>query len=133
MAPKKALSYNNIPLNQKWNIINKDSENGPNYIDFELPSDVSTAFVCKCDLAAYFLTQKLQLSGYHVPDDISVISFDNTEISKSCNPPLTTVDINKKEFAEKAFDQLMSRIENPDEPAQKLYIHTEIIVRDSVK
>jgi len=130
---QKALSFNNLPFSQKWNIINSNSDIGSNYIDFELPSDMPTAYVCECDLAAYFLTQKLQLSGYRVPDDISVISFDNTEISKTCNPPLTTVDINKKEFAEKAFNQLIARIESPDAPIQTQYIHTEIVERESVK
>ena len=130
---QKALAQYNLPYSDAWNIVNNDPATGLYYLDFELPSDLPSAFICHCDMAAYFLMQKLQSKGFIIPEDISIVSFDNTEMSKICNPPLTTIEINKKEFAIKAFQQMLERIEHKDLPPQRIYIHTEMIKRNSVK
>lgn len=130
---QKALSTYNLKYLEQWNITNNDPLTGYYFLDFELPSNLPTAFVCHCDMAAYFLLQKLQGAGLSVPDDVSLISFDNTEMSKFCNPPLTTIDINKREFATKGFEQMITRIQNPDLSPQRIYINTETIIRGSVK
>ena len=44
---------------------------------YQLPTDMPTAFVCNCDLAASYLIRKLEREGYRVPEDVSVVGFDN--------------------------------------------------------
>jgi len=130
---QKAFAFNGVQFSDKYNIVIKDRDAGPYFADFELPEEMPTAFVCTCDMTAYFLMQKLQANGYNIPDDISIVSFDNVDISKSCKPKLTTVDISKRDFAESAYDQLLERIDNPASPVKTLYIQTEIIERESVR
>ena len=44
---------------------------------YKFPKDMPTAFVCNCDLAASYLIRKLENEGYRIPEDVSVVGFDN--------------------------------------------------------
>lgn len=98
----------------------------------ELPDPMPSAFICHCDKAAFVLIQLLRERGYAVPDDISLISFDNTRLSEMAVPKLTTVDIDRKELSRLAIEVILKRLENPN--GEKLFrsIKTKIIERDSV-
>ena len=76
--------------------------------------------------------QKLQMEGYVVPNDISVISFDNTQLSQDCVPKLSTIDINKYEFGAEALSLMLNRIKTPHLPLQYAYIRGNLIIRESV-
>ena len=91
------------------------------------------AFVCHCDMAAYFLIQRLTMRGIKVPEDVSIISFDNTLLSESCTPALTSVNISTREIAEKSFQLIVERINNPHMSTQRIYTASTIIERDSVR
>ena len=64
--------------------VNNNTETGVYTLDIDLPDPLPDAFVCHCDMAAYFLIQRLTMCGIKVPEDVSVISFDNTKLSESC-------------------------------------------------
>ncbi|NLY18930.1 MAG: LacI family transcriptional regulator [Clostridiaceae bacterium] len=130
---RKALFSHDLQYNKNWQIVNNDKITGYYHLDFDLPDKLPTAFICHCDMAAYFLMQKLSAYKIKVPDDVSIISFDNTQLSQDCNPPLTTIDISKKEFAKKALSQMKTRLSEPNLPYQRGYIHTSLIERASVK
>ena len=72
------------------------------------------------------------MAGLSVPGDISVISFDNTTLAENARPALTTVDISTKEIARSAYVHLRKRIADNTLPAQRIYIQSNIIERDSV-
>jgi len=129
----KALMENDLEYNKDWHLVNNDKNTGLYHLDFDLPDKLPTAFICHCDMAAYFLIQKFAAYRIKVPDDVSVISFDNTQLSQDCNPPLTTIDISKKEFARKALLQMKTRLSEPDLPFQRGYIQTRLIERATVK
>ena len=130
---QKALWQNNLEYKKEWHIVNNDPVMGFYSMDFPLPLDMPTAYLCYCDMAAYFLIKKIESIGLKVPDDVSIISFDNTEISQTSIPMLTTIDINKKTFAAKAFELMKHRISNRNAPFQRVIISTKMIKRDSVK
>jgi len=130
---QKALLANDLEYNKSWHIVNNDKLTGYYHLDFNIPDKLPTAFICHCDMAAYFLMQKLTASKIKVPDDVSIISFDNTQLSQDCNPPLTTIDISTKEFAKKTLWQMKTRLREPDLPFQRTYVHTSLIERASVK
>ncbi len=130
---QKALLTYRLEYRDDWILSNYNPETGYHVLDFQIPGEMPTAFVCHCDMSAYFLIQKLNSLGVSVPEDISVISFDNTALAQTCNPPLTSVDISKQEFAVLAFDMLNSRICHPKNDVRQVYINTKICERDSVK
>jgi len=130
---RKALNANNIDFREEWVLSNYNEQTGYYILDFVLPKKMPTAFVCHCDMSAYFLIHKLASMDLKVPDHISIISFDNTLLAETCSPPLTSVNISKKEFAVSAYNMMNSRILHPKNEARQMFINTEIFERDSVK
>ena len=130
---QKALASNNLNYNPDWQLANNHHTTGVYSLDTVLPDVLPTAFVCHCDRSAYFLIQRLNMENIKVPEDISVISFDNTELAENSTPKLTTIDINTKIIAEKSYAQLRNRIENSSIPQQRIYIPCRIVERDTVR
>lgn len=129
---RKALAKYNLVYEPSWHLVNNDPETGIYSLNTALPDRLPTAYVCHCDRAAYFLMQRLDMAGIKVPEDISIISFDNTKLAMNSTPPLTTINIDTKEIARRSYKQLCDRIANPNMQKQKLYIACDIIERDSV-
>ncbi|WP_160031641.1 substrate-binding domain-containing protein [Paenibacillus sp. An7] len=127
----KSLLEHHIHLEPKW-IINDRDEHGT-YIDIELPSPLPTAFVCNCDQVAYSIVQKLKLMGHRVPEDCSVVGFDNDIYATLTEPHLTTIDVNINQMAQTAVQSLLRQINHPDVRFGRLVVKGEIIYRDSVK
>ncbi|MEF3353077.1 substrate-binding domain-containing protein [Paenibacillus sp. GYB006] len=127
----KSLLEHHVHLEPKW-IINDRDEQGT-YIDIELPSPLPTAFVCNCDQVAYSVVQKLKLMGHRVPEDCSVVGFDNDIYATLTEPHLTTIDVNINQMAQTAVQSLLRQINHPDVRFGRLVVKGEIIYRDSVK
>ena len=130
---QKALYEYHLPIIQNNFIINDDFKTGLYTLNFELPSPLPTAFVCYCDRAAYYLYEKLRLRGLSVPQDVSIISFDNTETAKNITPQLTSIYSSRREFADLAFKQMVNKIKNPSSTPKKFLIPSKLVVRDSVR
>ncbi|MCL2571072.1 MAG: LacI family DNA-binding transcriptional regulator [Defluviitaleaceae bacterium] len=126
----KALETNGLPFKNEWVFPNNNPQTGLYNMDVSFPSPLPTAFVCHCDMAAYFLSNSLKNIGKSVPQDISLISFDNTELSEAFG--LTSMDINKKEIAETAF-YVMDKIIHKEKHRNRYYVSTRLINRESVR
>lgn len=127
----KALTQHELEWRKQWHIVNND-EHGKYHLDFDLPDPLPTAFVCHCDMAAYKLILKLQTAGIHVPNDVSLISFDNTELSQSIVPALTTMNIDKSQIAIMSLKRMLWRLQHPSEETQFFSVNATLIERDSV-
>jgi LacI family transcriptional regulator len=130
---QKALASHNLTFNPSWHLVNNNPITGIYSLDTPLPDTLPTAFVCHCDRSAYFLIQRLNMENIKVPDDISIISFDNTDLAENSNPALTSIDISTTIIAEKSYAQLRYRIKNTTIPKQRIYIPCDIIERNSIK
>ena len=122
---RKALYQYDIEFKNEWHLIHMD--------DMILPTELPTAFVCHNDETAVAFIKQLNDHGFDVPGDISIISFDNLDISKKSEPPLTTVDINRERFAEKAFSQLGNRMNDRKQPYQRVTLDICLIERSSTR
>ncbi len=90
-----------------------------------------TAIVCTSDYIALPIMTTLQESGITVPEDISLIGFDDLEFSAFLHPPLTTIEQPKREFGEKIFQTLLGLIQG--EANQSITIFPKLIVRGTTK
>lgn len=126
----KSLIEHQIPLREDYTICDRDQEGL--YIEFKLPEDMPTAFVCNCDEVAYVLINRLKNMGLRVPEDISIVGFDNYMFSTFISPPLTTVSINDEEMAEVAVKNILNKIKGDQKPLGRRIITGNIIYRDSV-
>ncbi|MBQ5851419.1 MAG: substrate-binding domain-containing protein [Lachnospiraceae bacterium] len=91
------------------------------------------AFFCNCDLVASMLIRKLQNEGYRVPEDISVVGYDNYLYPGLCNVNITTYEVDIKEMARKAVDNLIDKIKGIKGRESVSIIEGHLVEKDSVK
>ncbi len=128
----KALLENRIPLRQDW-VIGDRSNESDIFPEFTLPNDMPTAFVCNCDETAYKLVNQLKNSGYSIPDDISVVGYDNHIYSTICNPRLTTIDVNSRVMSTEAVDIILHKIRDGNYRRGRTLVTGKLVRRESVK
>lgn len=92
-----------------------------------------TAIISMSDILALGCMEGLRLSGKIVPDDISVIGFDNLSESRYSNPKLTTISQNIALKGEKLAKYLFKMIENEEEIVVNDRVDVELIERQSVR
>ncbi len=68
-----------------------------------------------------------------VPEDVSIVSFNNVYLSEVARPPLTTVDIHIYELGVQAAKCLIDKVKNKLEPAKRIIVPFTIEYRQSVK
>jgi len=91
-----------------------------------------TALVCANDITAFEVYNELSGLGLRIPEDVSVVGFDNLLKCDWVTPALTTVNIPKAAMGERAVDILLNRIEQPESACEQILIGTTIKTRDSV-
>lgn len=91
------------------------------------------ALFCCNDIVCLGVLRALREAGRRVPDDISLIGFDNLPASAHSDPPLTTVRVANKEIGAAAVTLLKERIESPDKPYSKVLIGGDLVERQSVR
>jgi LacI family transcriptional regulator len=90
-----------------------------------------TAVLTSNDLTAMGVLRAIHKAKLRVPEDISVIGFDDIEFSEFTQPALTTVRLSRTEVAEKAFAALASLIGAKSEKGRQYDIETHLVVRAS--
>ncbi|WEG13957.1 LacI family DNA-binding transcriptional regulator [Pullulanibacillus sp. KACC 23026] len=118
-------------------IYNSDfSEQGGYEACFQLLENpaLPTAIFCGCDLIALGVMKALHEKGVRVPEDVSVIGFDDLELLRYIKPGLTTIGQNKELLGKSAGVELLKMIENPNYyPNTSCFIETELVIRETVK
>lgn len=126
----KALIEHQIPLLKKYVIEDRDDQG--RFIDLDLPDPLPKAFVCNCDRVAYTLLNTLKKLGKRVPEDCSVVGFDNSLFATITDPQITTVDNNVEQMVQTAVRIILKKINNPQRVYGRVMISGTIIERDSV-
>ena len=130
MGYMKAMLEHGLTVRPEWTIDDRDERD---FIEMDFPNELPTAFVCNCDEAAYHAIRQLEVRGISVPDDISVVGYDDYLISDVCRPAITTINVDSDLMAEKAAEVLLLRIAEPDRAPQTVTISGELIAKESVK
>jgi DNA-binding LacI/PurR family transcriptional regulator len=92
-----------------------------------------TAIMCSNDMTAIGVLHKLYRAGLRVPDDFSVVGFDNIHIAEVTIPPLTTVELSRLDLARSAVKALREQVELVDKFTKQgeFCIRTNLVVRQS--
>jgi LacI family transcriptional regulator len=96
-------------------------------------TEVPTAFLVLSDAMAIGAYRAIMEAGLKVPDDISIIGFDDISVARYMNPTLSTVRIYTKFMGETAVELLMERIKSDRQICKKVIIPTKLIARESCK
>jgi len=92
-----------------------------------------TALFCEADYMAISVIKSLTELGIKVPEDISVIGFDNIFEAQIITPELTTIHVKKDSLASLAVEKLIGDIDKEKPDKTKLFVNTEIVIRNSCK
>ncbi len=92
-----------------------------------------TAVLAYPDIVAIGALREALDVGLRVPEDLSIVGFDDIPVSAFIHPSLTTVAMPKWEMGQRAAEVLLSRLqgEEPADPPQRLVLPTTLIVRES--
>ena len=132
----KSAMEHGMKVEDEWLIDDRDRETGDDdpQLYLRLPKEnMPTAFFCNNDMVALMLIQKLQENGYQVPEDISVVGFDNFLTEPYNQIGITTYAINTGEMAKRVIHIAIHKLENSEYSAGVYMIAGRFIERESVK
>ena len=90
------------------------------------PSARFSAVIANTDLVALGVYRGLQARHLRIPEDVSVVGFDNIYFSRFLNPPLTTVDVPRMELSQIVVQSLLGGA-----PGKLLHLPTQLVLRGS--
>ena len=96
-------------------------------------AELPTALFCINDIIAFGVLKALREAGVRVPEDVSIIGFDDLPTAALLDPPLTSIAVSKREIGKAAMSRLARRISEPMMPAIKTVVGGTLMVRSSVK
>ncbi|MDD3277807.1 MAG: LacI family DNA-binding transcriptional regulator [Lachnospiraceae bacterium] len=132
---RDALEKHHIRFEQRQVIRMKPNENAREKQLEELAADNfrdNTALFFAADYLAIEAMNVFYDQGYHIPEDISVVGFDNIRASIQCRPKLTTVQQDIDEKGKCAVEQLMGMIKNGKNKHVNIKLPVQLVIRDTV-
>ena len=97
----------------------------------DMKDQFTAAFVTSDQIASY-LVQGLRNFSVRIPEDVSIVSFDNLALCQQITPQLTTISQNLVEKATCAVDILFRHLQDKQMPAESLILDVSLIERNSV-
>ena len=92
-----------------------------------------TAMVVSDDILAVSLERVCNQCGISIPDDLSIVSFNDSLFAKLTSPQLTSIDVNSFQLGIEAASQLINHIENPNLVATKIIVPHSLVERESCR
>lgn len=92
-----------------------------------------TAVFASNDVMAFGAMEAVREHGKRVPEDISIVGFDDIPRAAQVHPPLTTVRQPLEAMGRRAAQMLLEIIENPKRPHERIELPTELVVRNSTR
>lgn len=90
-----------------------------------------TAIFCHCDVMAIGAIQEAKKLGLRVPQDLSVVGFDDIQFSEYCDPPLTTISQPRYEIGRQAMLMMLDLLKGREIGAASRLLETKLVVRNS--
>ncbi|WP_078381461.1 LacI family DNA-binding transcriptional regulator [Sutcliffiella halmapala] len=132
---EKALRNAAIPYKDEYIIQEEFLKEGGQGAISELLSldEPPTALVVADDLMALGILNTLHDMGILVPDQMSIVSFNNVLLAEVARPPLTSVDINIFKLGFQAAKTLIQMVKDPSEPTKRITIPHNMVIRQTCK
>ncbi|BAP44639.1 LacI family transcriptional regulator [Pseudomonas sp. LJDD11] len=129
---RRALQQAGVSARQEWALYSDfTSPAGHQAAAALLAGERPTAIFAGNDMIGIGVLRAAAERGISVPQALSVIGFDDVQLSRFVYPALTTVGQSIMQLGEAAAQRLLRRIANPGEPVEKLLIRPDVVVRES--
>jgi len=131
---KDALQKANLPYREELVFDGRFTEDGGAEAMYQIliRHPEATAVFCASDLMALGAMRTLERTGRRVPDDMSVVGFDDISIAAYCSPKLTTVRQDKYEMGYRGAQLLIDMLEGRTD-SRKVILSNQLIVRESTR
>ncbi|HHY46481.1 MAG TPA: LacI family transcriptional regulator [Firmicutes bacterium] len=133
---REALRHLGIPLKEKY-IFSVDSTFSGAYSDMvqllKKATELPTALFSSNDIIAYGCIKAIKEANLKVPDDISIVGFDDLPMSALMDPPLTTMKVSKTQIGKTAMRLMIDKLKGELEVPVKVLISGELVYRQSVR
>lgn len=128
-----ALASHQLPVRPEYCVEVKNvSENNEESIrGLLMQKDRPTAILVSDDILAVSLERVCLENHLAIPEDLSIISFNNSLFARLTSPQLTSIDIGAGQLGSEAASQIINHIENPNLLATKIIVPHHLIERDS--
>jgi DNA-binding LacI/PurR family transcriptional regulator len=94
-------------------------------------TNLPTAVVAANDMMAMGAMREFRYAGLSIPDEMSIVGFDDIAFAALADPALTTISLPRPELGRKAVDALIMTIERADHQGEEFHIPTHLIQRGS--
>lgn len=131
-AFREFLSKSHLEYIPEFDVENDhyDEEGGYEAMNAILKNGTPDVVIAVNDISAVGVIRSIHEHKLRIPEDISLISFDNTYISTLTNPQLTTVSYNYRNYGLKIISSALDLINKKDVP-EEILIEPQLIIRDS--
>jgi LacI family transcriptional regulator len=99
---------------------------------FDLPHP-PTAIFASNDVMAFGVMEAVRDRGLRIPEDVSIVGFDNIPQAEHVRPQLTTIEQPLADMGREATRRLLELIDNPDLPLTRVELPTKLVVRASTR
>lgn len=129
----QALKEHHIEMNTDWvaDNLTETKEELDQY--FKGLPRLPECWFCVSDQYGFMVSRILTDYGYKIPGQYSIVGFDDSHYAKLAVPPLTTMAINTKYFAQQSVAQLYKRLEDKKPPFEKILLDTKLVERESLR
>jgi LacI family transcriptional regulator len=134
---REALGYFSIPVREEF-VFPVDSTFEQSFEDMArllaAGQRPPSALFCVNDIMAYGCMKALKNMNYRIPEDVSIIGFDDLPSSAITEPPLTSIRVSKHQIGRRAMQHLVERISgDPNSMPERVLVGGQLIVRGSVR
>jgi Transcriptional regulators len=129
---RRSLRENQIEFKAEWEISDRD-ENGKSFDKILFDPKGIEAYVCNNDYAAHILIRNLEETGYRVPEDVSVVGFDNFLPTGMDEHRITTYEVDMERMAGVCVKSLIKKIKHKKYGGGIQIVTGKLIKKQTVK
>ena len=128
-----ALKRHKIPFDPNFELVADFDSNTAELVmtEFLRRKKLPSAIFCESDEMAFGVIHALKKHGLRVPEDMSVIGYDNHDFSETLG--LSTIAQPVKFLGQLAASQIMAKIEKPESNSANMTVPTSLVIRSSVR
>lgn len=129
---RRSLRENKILFQEEWEIPDR-GEDGKTFEKIVTSPGEFDAYVCNCDYTAHILIRNLEEEGYRVPDDVSVVGFDNFLPAGMDEYRITSYDVDMERMAALCVKSLIKKIKHKKYSSGIQIITGKMVKKQTVK
>ena len=133
---ERAMRRNGLHIREDWNISGANNSGHSSYEAFKRFWEAGNrpdSVACANGQSASGVMTYLYEQGVRVPEDVSVVAYEDSSLCGYATPPLTAINIRKEDLGYRAAQCLIARIRNPEKRVEINSVRPYVVRRDSIK